>query len=254
MGRCSKAGIEIFEYNRTMLHHKTMVVDGVWVTIGTTNFDDRSFAHNEESNVCVFDRGLATELQQIFLEDRPCASESSCIRGDTAGPGREPRSSWRRSWKSRLDLQSAMLSRRAMLLAPVALMAAGRVSAAGKMTLAIHQNTSAGAGYRGSLEGWSRAGIKHVELTNTLLDEFLKTDSLPAARRVLTDLGLTPVSSACGVFGFWEPNPKRAAALDAFKKRCEQFAALGLTRIYSPTPTTEKFTQDDYTRARRQHA
>jgi len=117
------------------------------------------------------------------------------------------------------------------------------------MTLAIHQNTSAAAGYRGSLEGWSRAGIKHVELTNTLLDEFLKTDSLQAAKRVLTDLGLTPVSSACGVFGLWEPNPKRTAALDGFKKRCEQFAALGLTKIYSPTPTTEKFTQDDYKRA-----
>ena len=46
----------------------------------------------------------------------------------------------------------------------------------------MHQNTSAGAGYRKSLEGWSRAGIKNVELTNTLLDDFLKTDSLPAAR------------------------------------------------------------------------
>jgi 2-keto-myo-inositol isomerase len=117
------------------------------------------------------------------------------------------------------------------------------------MTLALHQNTSAGAGYRGSLEGWARAGIKYVELTNTLLDGFLETDSLAAARRVLTDLGLTPVSSACGVFGLWEPNPKRAAALDGFRTRCEQFAALGLTRIYSPTPTTEKFTQDDYKRA-----
>ena len=135
-----------------------------------------------------------------------------------------------------------------MLMAPVALMAARAVSAAGKMTLAIHQNTSAAAGFRGSLEGWSRAGIKHVELTNTLLDEFLKTDSLAAPRRVLTDLGLTPVSCACGVFGLWEPNPKRAAQLDTFKKRCEQFAALGLTRIYSPTPTTEKFTPDDYKR------
>jgi 4-hydroxyphenylpyruvate dioxygenase len=133
-----------------------------------------------------------------------------------------------------------------MLMAPAALMAARAVSAAPGMTLAIHQNTSAAAGYRGSLEGWARAGIKQVELTNTLLDEFLKTDSLAAARRVVTDLGLTPVSSACGVFGLWEPNPKRAAALDGFRKRCEMFASLGLTRIYSPTATTEKFTQDDY--------
>jgi 2-keto-myo-inositol isomerase len=141
-----------------------------------------------------------------------------------------------------------MLSRRTLLMAPLAVMAARTVSAAGKMTLAIHQNTSSAAGYRRSLEGWARAGIKNVELTNNLLDEFLKSDSLPAAKRVLTDLGLTPVSSACGVFGLWEPNPKRAAQLDAFKKRCEQFASLGLTKIYSPTPTTEKFTEEDYKR------
>jgi sugar phosphate isomerase/epimerase len=142
-----------------------------------------------------------------------------------------------------------MLSRRTLLLTPVAVMAAARaVSAAGQMTLAIHQNTSSAAGFRKSLEGWAKAGIKNVELTNNLLDEFLKTDSLPAAKRLLTDLGLTPVSSACGVFGLWEPNPKRAAQLDAFKKRCEQFAALGLTKIYSPTPTTEKFTEEDYKR------
>jgi 4-hydroxyphenylpyruvate dioxygenase len=140
-----------------------------------------------------------------------------------------------------------MLSRRAMLLAPAAVAATRAAAAAsGKMTLAIHQNTSAGAGYRRSLEGWSRAGIKYVELTNTLLDEFLKTDSLPAARRVLTDLGLTPVSCACGVQGLWEPNPNHAAALENLKKRCEMFAALGLQRIYAPTATTQKFTSDDY--------
>jgi cardiolipin synthase len=65
-----EAGIDIFEYDHTMLHHKTMVVDGVWLTIGTTNFDNRSFAHNEESNVCVFDHGLGEQLQLTFLEDQ----------------------------------------------------------------------------------------------------------------------------------------------------------------------------------------
>src|ERR1700722_18177535 len=134
-------------------------------------------------------------------------------------------------------------SRRAILLTPVALMATRAVRPAErKMTLAIHQNTSAAAGYRKSLEGWSRAGIKNVEITSALLDEFLKTDSLAAARRVLTDLGLTPVSCACGVGGLWEPNPNRAASLDSLKKRCEMFAALGLSHIYSPTATTQKFT------------
>ena len=139
-----------------------------------------------------------------------------------------------------------MLSRRAVLLTPVAMMAARAALAQGKMTLAIHQNTSAAAGYRKSLEGWSRAGIRHVEITAALLDEFLKTDSLASARRVLTDLGLTPVSAACGVTGLWEPNPKHAASLDDLKRRCEMFAELGLTRIYAPTGVMGKFTEDDY--------
>jgi len=140
-----------------------------------------------------------------------------------------------------------MLSRRAILVTPVALMATGITSAAsGKMTLAIHQNTSAGAGYRSSLESWSRAGIKNVELTNTLLDDFLKTDSLPAARRVLTDLGLTAVQGATGVTGLWEPNPNRATSLENLKKRCDMFAALGLSRIYASTATTQKITLEDY--------
>ena len=132
-------------------------------------------------------------------------------------------------------------------MTPVALMATRIASAAsGKMTLAIHQNTSAGAGYRSSLEGWSRAGIKNVELTNTLLDDFLKTDSLPAARRVLTDLGLTAVQGATGVTGLWEPNPNRAASLENLKKRCDMFAALGLSRVYAATATTQKITLEDY--------
>jgi len=139
-----------------------------------------------------------------------------------------------------------MLSRRVILFAPLAAIAAREASAAGKMTLAMHQNTSAGAGYRASLEGWARAGIKYVELTSVLVDGFLKSDSLAAARRVLSDLGLTPVSVACGVTGLWEPHPKRAALLDDFRKRCEMFATLGLSRIYSPTTTNEKFTADDY--------
>ena len=140
-----------------------------------------------------------------------------------------------------------MLSRREMLLTPAALLALRAAEAAdGKMTLALHQNTSARAGFRESLEGWARAGIKQVEITNNLLDAYLKTDSLAAARRVLGDLGLTTVSASCGVGGLIEPNPNRAASLDNFKKRCEMFASLGLTRTYSTTGTTIKPTPDDY--------
>ena len=68
-GPLLRAGIEILEFNKTMLHHKTMVVDSLWATVGTTNFDNRSFAHNEENNVCIYDAGWAARLHEIFLED-----------------------------------------------------------------------------------------------------------------------------------------------------------------------------------------
>jgi 2-keto-myo-inositol isomerase len=144
-----------------------------------------------------------------------------------------------------------MISRRSLLLSTFAggLAARSSFAAAGKMTLAMHQNTSAGSGYRKSLEGWARAGIKNVEITSALLDDFLKMDTLDAARRVLTDNGLTPVSSACGVTGLIEPNPTRSAAIDNLKRRCEQFGMLGLSRTYITTATpanAPRYTLDDY--------
>ena len=69
-GDLLEAGIEIYEYNHTMLHHKTMAVDGEWGTIGTTNFDNRSFAFNEESNVSFVDRRLLGDLEASFERDR----------------------------------------------------------------------------------------------------------------------------------------------------------------------------------------
>ena len=68
-GPLLRAGIEILEFNHTMLHHKTMVVDGLWATVGTTNFDNRSFAHNEENNVCCRDRGFARQFHEMFEAD-----------------------------------------------------------------------------------------------------------------------------------------------------------------------------------------
>jgi 2-keto-myo-inositol isomerase len=130
-----------------------------------------------------------------------------------------------------------------MLLAPLAAVPA---MASGNMTLCVHQNTSRGAGYRKSLEGWARAGIQQVELTDVLLDEFLKTDDLAAARRVITDLGLTPVSCAAILRDFWLPNPGRPAQLETWKKRCEQFASLGSAHLYCPSVTSRKVTSEDY--------
>ena len=141
-----------------------------------------------------------------------------------------------------------MMTRRLLFAVPLLQTLPGARAAAGKMTLCMHQTTSAGAGYRKSLEGWSRAGIREVELTAAVLDEFLKTDSLQAAHRVITDLGLTPVSCTPGMSDFWNPNPGRTAALESWKRRCEQFASLGLTRIYNPSMATTHITADDYKR------
>lgn len=143
-----------------------------------------------------------------------------------------------------------MLSRRTALLAPLAapLMdaVASAASTSGKMVLSLHQNTSVGAGYRGSLEGWAKAGIKHVEITDRLLDDFLKTDNIAAAKRVITDNGLTLVSSAAVLQDFWNKNAGFAAQLETWKKRAEQFAALGSPRIYCPSTTNRKVTAEDY--------
>jgi 2-keto-myo-inositol isomerase len=139
-----------------------------------------------------------------------------------------------------------MLSRRELLMSSAAFALPADQTGGSKMTLALHQNTSSRAGFRGSLEAWAKAGIKQVELTNNLLDGFLKSETLATARRLLADLGLTPVSGACGVNGLIEPNPNRAAALENFKRRCEMWAELGIPRIYSTTATTIKPAPDDY--------
>src|SRR5215471_1284717 len=144
-----------------------------------------------------------------------------------------------------------MITRRTLLMSSLAAafakFGAGQSGrAAGKMILSIHQNTSRGAGYRKSLEGWAKAGIKYVELTDTMLDDFLKTDTLAAAKSVVTDLGLTPVSSAAVLPDIWIPGPARAASLETWKKRCEQFSTLGLQKIYCPSVTNRRVTAEDY--------
>jgi cardiolipin synthase len=68
-GTMLRRGIRIFEYQPTMMHAKTMVVDGIWTTIGSSNFDDRSFRLNDEVNVNVYDEDVAAQMEQMFFED-----------------------------------------------------------------------------------------------------------------------------------------------------------------------------------------
>jgi len=66
-GELLAAGIQIYEYQPTMMHCKVLVIDGVWSSVGSANFDDRSFRLNDEANLNVFSTELARE--QIVLID-----------------------------------------------------------------------------------------------------------------------------------------------------------------------------------------
>ena len=121
-----------------------------------------------------------------------------------------------------------------------------KAAANAKMTLCMHQGTSRSAGYQKSLEGWAKAGIKNVELADSLFDGFLKTETLAAAERVYKDLGLTAVSSQAVLPDMWIPGPARAASLETWKKRCEQFSTIGVPKLYCPSVTNRKVTMDDY--------
>ena len=68
-GTLLKRGVKVFEYNKTLLHQKLIIVDGVWSCVGSTNFDDRSFDHNDEISMGIVDRGIAAQLEAAFAND-----------------------------------------------------------------------------------------------------------------------------------------------------------------------------------------
>jgi cardiolipin synthase len=68
-GPLLNGGVRIFEYQASLLHAKTMIIDSIWSTIGSTNLDNRSFALNQEINVTVYDRNVAQRLEEIFNND-----------------------------------------------------------------------------------------------------------------------------------------------------------------------------------------
>jgi len=68
-GRLLQGGVQIFEYQASLLHAKTLVVDAAWGTVGSTNLDNRSFALNDEINVAIHDAGFAGRMQEVFERD-----------------------------------------------------------------------------------------------------------------------------------------------------------------------------------------
>jgi cardiolipin synthase len=64
-----RAGIRIYEYQPTMMHAKTFIVDGIWGSIGSMNFDNRSLAFNNESNLVFLDSTLGAQMDSTFMDD-----------------------------------------------------------------------------------------------------------------------------------------------------------------------------------------
>ena len=69
-GSLLEAGVKIYEYQPTMLHAKLLIVDGEWVSVGSSNFDYRSMRLNDEANLNVLDRGFAQSQMAIFERDK----------------------------------------------------------------------------------------------------------------------------------------------------------------------------------------
>ena len=79
-GELLKAGAEVYEYQPAMIHAKVLCVDDLWVVVGSTNFDNRSFGINDEVNLAVrnaavtmrFENDMAIDLSQsrkVSLEE-----------------------------------------------------------------------------------------------------------------------------------------------------------------------------------------
>jgi cardiolipin synthase len=70
-----ECGVRLFEYGPTMLHVKTLVIDGAWSTVGSVNFDNRSFQLHDEATLCVQSAAVAQQLTEQFERDLRVSEE-----------------------------------------------------------------------------------------------------------------------------------------------------------------------------------
>jgi cardiolipin synthase len=101
-GELLEAGIAIHEYQPTMYHCKVMIVDGFMTSVGSTNFDVRSFRLNDEANLNVYDAEFAAQQTRVFEEDLKHARRITLEE-------------WRhRPWRERLHERAVALLRIAL--------------------------------------------------------------------------------------------------------------------------------------------
>ncbi|HYD56951.1 MAG TPA: cardiolipin synthase [Burkholderiales bacterium] len=101
-GDLLRAGVEIYEFQPAMFHVKSMVVDDLWATVGSTNFDTRSFSTNDEANLNILDPGFAAEQRRIFEADLKRARRITLEEWQS-------RPWTQKAWDSVMDLLSSQL-------------------------------------------------------------------------------------------------------------------------------------------------
>ena len=87
-GRALEDGVKMYEYQATMLHSKTVTIDGMWSVIGSVNLDNRSFSLNHEGSLVAYDAGIAKRLEAIFEADLRHAQEVTLEEWKRRGIGR----------------------------------------------------------------------------------------------------------------------------------------------------------------------
>jgi cardiolipin synthase len=70
-----EGGVKIYEYQPTMMHAKSMVVDGIWSYVGSMNFDNRSLSFNDESLLVALDPAIGAQMDSIFVDDMKSSQE-----------------------------------------------------------------------------------------------------------------------------------------------------------------------------------
>ena len=123
--------------------------------------------------------------------------------------------------------------------------------AAGGLFVCIHQASTSRYDFKTSVEGIAKAGVRAVEVDIAKVQEFAKTESVAAAKRLMDDLGVRPVSSS-NHLGFVDATAAQlesgGASLDTLKGKLEIVQAIGCDRIVCPSTSTGNKTLDDYKR------
>jgi len=95
-----EGGVRIYEYQPAMIHSKTFIADGLWGSVGSMNFDNRSLAFNNESNLVFLDAGLGAQMDSTFMDDLSRSKEITLAE-------------WRQRpwWRHVVENGAALLSR-----------------------------------------------------------------------------------------------------------------------------------------------